>query len=357
MKLYKRYILRESIASVLLVLFALLALFCFFDMIGELKHVGREAYRLHHALMYVALRIPGRLYELIPIAVLIGSLYALSTLSRHSEITVLRASGLSTRKLLGLLLQMGCLFALVTLLIGEFAAPASERAAQQLKARALNRIVGQEFRSGLWLKDGRSFVNVKSASEAGELKQVRIYQFDDGTNLQSISEAATGKFLGDGKWEFTNVVRTVFAAQQAKIQRFPKLVQSSSLTPDILSVLMVSPERMPLIQLAEYTRHLSTNRQKTERYEIALWKKLFYPLGALVMVALALPFAYTHNRMGGVSLKIFGGVMTGILFHMLNGLFSSLGAIHSWPPLASAAAPATIFLMAALGLLWWVERR
>ncbi|MFR0657031.1 LptF/LptG family permease, partial [Pantoea sp. SIMBA_079] len=86
----------------------------------------------------------------------------------------------------------------------------------------------------------------------------------------------------------------------------------------LLAALMVSPERMSLIGLVNYTRHLSDNKQKTERYQIALWKKLLYPLAALVMVALALPFGYSHNRVGGVSLKIFAGVMLGILFYALN---------------------------------------
>ena len=113
----------------------------------------------------------------------------------------------------------------------------------------------------------------------------------------------------------------------------------TALNPDILSVLMVSPERMSILHLSAYTRHLAENKQKTQRYDIALWKKLVYPLAALVMVALALPFGYTHNRVSGVSLKIFSGVMIGVFFHMLNGLFSNLGAINNWSPALSAIEP------------------
>ena len=120
---------------------------------------------------------------------------------------------------------------------------------------------------------------------------------------------------------------------------------------------MVSPERMSLFGLVNYTRHLADNRQKTGRYEIAIWKKLVYPLTALVMVALALPFGYSHDRVGGVSLKIFAGVMLGIVFYALNGLFSNLGVINAWPPFASAVAPSALFILAAAGMLWWVERR
>ena len=99
------------------------------------------------------------------------------------------------------------------------------------------------------------------------------------------------------------------------------------------------------------------NQVKTQRYEIAMWKKLVYPLAALVMMALALPFAYLQDRMGAVSVKVFAGIMLGITFHMLNGLFSNLGIINSWPPFFSAITPSALFLMAAAGMLWWVERR
>ncbi|HEY6898577.1 MAG TPA: LptF/LptG family permease, partial [Rhodocyclaceae bacterium] len=136
-----------------------------------------------------------------------------------------------------------------------------------------------------------------------------------------------------------------------------EMAWSSALTPDILSVLLVMPEKMSIVNLYQYIRHLTENKQKTERYEIAFWKKLTYPLSALVMMALALPFAFLNNRMGAVSLRVFTGVMLGIAFHMLNGLFSSLGVINDWRPLYSAITPSVIFLLGAVGMLWWVERR
>jgi hypothetical protein len=104
-------------------------------------------------------------------------------------------------------------------------------------------------------------------------------------------------------------------------------------------VLLVMPERMSVASLYRYIRHLKDNQVKTQRYEIAMWKKLVYPLAALVMMALALPFAYLQDRMGAVSVKVFAGIMLGITFHMLNGLFSNLGAINSWPPFFSAMTP------------------
>lgn len=358
LKLYERYLMRESFAAIFLVLAAFLALFSFFDLINEMRNIGKGGYQLAHAVIFVLLSLPGRVYELIPIAALIGSLYALSTLARHSEITVLRASGLATRQLLMTLFKVAGILAVLTLFIGEGVMPFSERAAQELRTRATSNIIAQQgFDTGLWVKDGRSFINIRTATPDARLMGVRIYKFDAANALESVTDAKEGDFMPPDRWQLTGVSSLVLQGESARVEKHESMEWQSAVNPDLLSVLMVAPERMSLYGLYNYTRHLVENKQKAERYEIAIWKKLIYPLAALVMVALALPFGYSYNRVGGVSLKIFGGVMVGILFHMLNGLFSSLGVINSWPPLASAAMPSALFLLAAMGMLWWVERR
>lgn len=357
MKIYRRYLAREVTGAVVLVLAAFLGLFGFFDMVGEVKNVGQGSYQLRHALAFVLLRMPGRIYELMPIAVLIGTLYALSTLARHSEITVLRASGMSTGRLLASLLQVAAVFALLTFLIGEVVAPPAERAAQQLRLQERGKTVGQDLRSGLWVKDERSFINVQMVLPDTRLRGIRIYEFDAGGALLSVTDAQGGQYIPPASWRLSGIVQTVLHGDRSEVIKKADMEWRSALNPDILAVLMVSPERMSLLHLAAYTKHLSENSQKTQRYDIALWKKVVYPLAALVMVALALPFGYTHNRVSGVSLKIFSGVMIGVFFHMLNGLFSNLGAINSWSPLLSAVAPSALFMVAAAAMIGWVERR
>ena len=357
LKIYERHLAREIYAATGLVLLAFLMLFAFFDLIHQLESIGKGGYQIQHALGYVALTLPGRLYELFPIGVLIGTLYALTVLARHSEITVLRAAGLSTGDLLLTLTKIGTVFVVLTLLMGELVAPPAERAAQQLRLRAMGSMVAQEFRSGLWVKDERSFVNVREVLPDASLQNVRIFEFDDRFQLLSISQAERGSYIRDGNWLLDGVVRTVFSGEAAHVERFRELNWKSGLSPDLLAVLMVVPERMSLVNLYLFVRHLSGNQQKTDRYDIAMWKKLIYPLAALVMMALALPFAYMQDRMGAVSIRVFAGIMLGIGFHMLNGLFSSLGVINSWPPFFSAITPSVLFLVTAAGMLWWVERR
>jgi len=357
MKVFERHLGREIYGATLLVLAAFLALFGFFDLIHEMEEVGRGGYELRHALGYVALTLPGRAYEILPIAVLIGSLYALTLLARHSEITVLRASGLSTGVLLATLAKIGAVFVVLTFAVGEFVAPPAERAAQQLRLAATSSLVAREFRSGLWVKDGLSFINVRDVLPDASLRGVRVYEFDADYRLRSISEAERGSYVPPDSWRLSNVAQTLFDGPQPSVRRHDELRWASALNPNILSVLLVVPERMSLVSLYQYIRHLAENRQKTQRYEIAMWKKLVYPLATLVMMALALPFAYRHDRMTAVSVKVFAGVMIGILFHMLNGMFSHLGVINSWRPLVAAVTPSVMFLLAAGAMLWWVERR
>ncbi|MBL8378756.1 MAG: LPS export ABC transporter permease LptG [Burkholderiales bacterium] len=358
MKVLGRYLAREIRAATWLVLLAFLGLFAFFDLVNELADIGKGDYRLGHAAIFVLLSIPGNIYELMPIAALIGAVYALAQLAAHSEITVMRVSGLSTRRAVGTILRAGLLFVLITFLLGEFVAPPAERAGQAMRLKALTSVIAQEFRSGLWVKDDLRFLNVREVKPDTSLSGVRIYEFDRDYRLLSISFAERGEYLPPNSWRLTGVTRTLMAAgdRPARIETVPEYVWTSELNPDILGVLLVQPDKMSIVTLYQYTRHLADNKQKTERYDIALWKKLIYPLAVLVMMVLALPFAYLQVRAGGVSFKIFAGIMLGLVFHLLNSLFAHLGTINTWPPFLSAVTPSVMFVLLALGMLWRAGR-
>lgn len=353
-----RYLAREILAATTLVTLAFVGLFAFFDFVNELDAIGTNGYEMHHGLVYVLLLVPGRVYELIPITTLIGSLYALTTLARHSEITVMRASGMSTARMLRTLGAIGLVFVVTTFVFGEYVAPPAERAAKQWRLTATGSSVSQQLSSGLWVRDGLRFINVRKVLPDRSMEGVRIFDFDNERMLSSISEAARGEYdASAGEWLLTGVRSTVFMAESTAVEQRPEIRWRSDLTPEVLSVLMVAPERMSVMTLYAYISHLRDNRQNSDRFEIALWKKIIYPFASLVMMALALPFAFSHDRMGGVSVKVFLGVMLGVGFYLLNGLFSSLGAINAWNPALAALTPSLLFLLAAGVMLFMVDRR
>lgn len=353
----QRYLARQIYGAVGFVLVGFLSLFAFFDLIGELGSLGNGNYHLRQIFAFVLLSVPAHAYELSPVAVLIGTLYVLAQLAGNSEYTVMRGAGLSPG-LAGLTLtKIGLVFVVFTFAFGEWVAPVSEQAAQSLKMRAMSSVIGQDLRSGLWFKDEGAFINVREAREADAISGVLIYKFDPEFRLQSVTSATRGEFTGSGRWRLEGVARTRFTPQGPRIERLQTEEWPSALRPELLNVLIVVPENMSIWALYNYSRHLAENRQKSERYEIAMWKKAFYPITVLVMMALALPFAYMEARHGMVGLKVFLGIMLGIMFHMLNSLFSHIGLLGSWPPVSAAALPVAAFFLAAVSMMWWVERR
>lgn len=370
-----RYLAREIATAVVFVLVAFLALFAFFDFINELDDVGRAGYSLAAAAIYVLLTLPSRTYEVMPIATLIGSVYALAQLAAHSEFTAMRASGLSRTRALGELIRLGAWLAVFTALVGEALAPPAERLAQELRLSSLGSAVGGQLRSGLWIRDSLRdsagdvqrirFVNVGELMPDATLRRVRILEFDQQMRLSEVVKADQGRFSGPGAWELTGVTTTLYHTIESQ-EPLPLLrterassesrTWSSELTPALLSVLMVMPERMSAINLFNYIRHLKENQQTTELHEIAFWKKVVYPLAVIVMMALALPFAYLQSRAGGIGYKVFAGIMLGVAFHFLNGLFSHLGLLNTWPPLVAVSIPSMVAFVVAVGLLRWVDR-
>ena len=358
MKTIRRYVAVQIFWSTALVFAALLLLFAFFDFIQELGDIGRGGYRLSLAALYVVLSLPARAYEILPVAALIGTLFALAQMVAHSEYTVMRVSGVSIKSMAIALVQIGIALSVLTFLIGEFVAPASEHAAQKLRLKATSStVVAQAFRSGLWVKDDTNFVNVGRIMPETVIHEVKIYEFDSDYHLRAISLAQSGEYQRENLWRLKDVVQTRFEENRTTVTRIPEAYWRSVLNPSILNVLMVVPEQMSLLKLISYIEHLSDNHQETSRYEIVLWQKIIYPFAVLVMMVLALPFAHFQVRQGGVSAKIFTGIMLGLGFHLANRLFGHLGLLNAWPAFFSAIFPTLAFLAAAVFMMWKVERR
>jgi lipopolysaccharide export system permease protein len=357
MKVIRRYLSSEITASILLVFAALLMLFAFLDLIHELGELGKGNYRLLHIIAFVLLSLPGHVYELFPIAALIGTLFAIAQLVASSEYTVMRVSGVSVARMAFMLVQVGLLFSVLTFVIGEFVAPPAEQFAQQLRAKAITGVIAQEFRSGLWVKDDRNFVNVAQVLPDSVLVGVKIYEFDKELRLRKISLAQRGEYLSNNRWRLRDVVQTNFDDGKMAVSRIAEADWQSVIDPNLLNVLLVVPEHMSAWNLFSYVQHLKENNQQASRHEIAFWNKLLYPFAVLVMMVLALPFAYTQQRAGGVGAKVFAGIMLGIGYVTLGRLFTYLGLLRDWPPFWSAALPTLLFLMLATTMMWWGERR
>lgn len=356
MKIISRYLLKEVTVNVMLILLALIAMFSFFDLIQELENLGKGSYGLSKVLLFVLLSAPGHIYDVMPVAVLVGCMYSLGRFARHSELVVLRVSGLSLLNIATLLLKAGFVFTIVTFLVGELITPFSEKMAQRMRIKATDSVVAQDFRSGLWVKDGNSFINVEEVLPNATLLNIHIYEFDQSFKLLTSSNAKSGQFEEDN-WNLKEVTTTYFEKDAVHVKQSAEIKWHSLIRPELLNVLLVLPERMSAWNLYSYINHLAANKQKTTRYEVALWGKLIYPLACLVMVILALPFGFIQQRATGASTKIFIGIMIGVVYQILNRVFVHLGLLNDWSPLFSAILPTILFLMAGLTMLYYVERK
>ena len=385
MRTIRRLIYREVLISIALVAMGFLALFFFFDLVDELQYLGKnnglpsglptasDIYQIRHALVYVGLLIPNHLYELIPISVLIGTIFVMARLAQSSEYTILRTSGLDPWRALKLLLSLGGIFVVLSFVIGDYITPLSERTAQLLKARYQGTVtVGQ---TGAWLKEKQAYntviANVRNLSADNEMLGLQIFEFNSKGLVVAKMQAASASFRLDDSWQLHNVTRTEFnvpsdaaiasnaGKQSADVVRnsMASFRWGTEITQEMVSVALLKPERMGTVDLFNYIRHLDENGQSAQRYEIEFWKKVFYPLSCLVMVMLALPFAYLHFRSGGIAAYMFSGVMIGISFFLLNNVFGYVGNLQNWQPWLAAAAPGMLYMAISLAAFGWLVLR
>ena len=388
MKILQRYFAVSIFQAVAFVLLALLALQAFMDLTGELPAVGKNGYAIQYAFLYVLISLPGHVYEVMPFAALVGTVYTMAQFAATSEFTIMRASSMSTGMVAWMLAKVGVVLVIITFIFGELITPRTTPIAEKIKLSSRGAAISAEFRSGLWTKDivksegmtgtvtGSRFFNVREVRPDGQLLDVKLYEFDNNFRLRSLTLAKSASFQGNNSWRLFDVTENLFTnsglskpGSEANVaNNFAQDTSAvttrhsdtrdliSEITPKILSVAGSDPERMSANELAVYTRHLQENKQETERFKIAFWKKLIDPFAIFVLMAMALPFGYLHTRSGGVSLKIFVGIMIGVSFLLVNTLFSHLGLLSTWPAFLTALAPSLLYLLLALVALWWVER-
>lgn len=376
MKTLRTLIYRDTISAIGFVALAFLAMFFFFDLLDEMGDVGRKfgdvTYTVWHALLAVTFGLPKHLYELLPIAVLIGSIFVMARFAQSSEFTIMRTSGLGPWMALRTMLVLGAGFVVLTVAVGDYIAPAAERWALVAKAKYLGQ-TSTTGSTGAWLKektkDGTLAVNVRAVRADGALTGIRIFEFDRqgrmtlqlhaGQGQVQVQEEADNWLLENARLTRLSYASSTANDSAAAVTKdsHAQLNWPTSITSEMLIAAVHKPDRMPTLELFQFIQHLKTNDQSAQKYEIEFWRKVFYPLSCLVMVVLALPFAYLHFRSGGIAGYVFGGVMAGISFFLLNNVFGYAGNLQNWSPMLTAAAPGLIYSLLSLGAFAWLVIR
>lgn len=350
MRILDRYIGVTVASHTLVVMLVFIALFSFAGFVGELDSIGRGKYGLLQAVYYVALTLPSLVYQLFPPVALIGSMVGLGMLSSGSELVAIRAAGVSMGRIILSVMKVGALLMVIAVIVGEWLAPQAEYYGQTMRSAALAERISLKTQSGFWARDGRNFIHVREIFADSQLADISIYEFDQHNRLQTVTYARTAAYQ-ENKWQLQDIQYSRISESGVITQHQPSAEWGSLLSPAVLGVVAVKPDKLSLLGLRKYIDYLQDNNLNADRYEMAFWKKIMLPLGTGVMVFLAIPFVFGTLRSVGIGQRIMVGTLLGITFYLLNQTFSYAGISYGINPIVSAVLPPALFLGLGLFLM------
>ncbi len=354
---------------------ALIGLFTFFALIDELDSVS-DQFPLLSLLYLQVLQLPTRMYDLLPIGLLIGSVLALAGLAQRNELVILRVSGVSGISMLVMLWTITIPLMLGAFILSEYVTPRAEIMTSEASLKFLGKASGGKMNSGYWFRepDGDSnmrTINIAKLQDQGTVQDIKIITYNTVTgDFVSLDQAETGHF-GQKTLTLNNAVhitsiadaKTALADPQAPVtavaQRstIPTLELKTSLTPNRLLAGEMQPDRMSTMSLIDYISYLKQNNLQTSRQVVALWRKFSYPFTLLVMITIAAPIGFMQTRKGGVGAKVFLGILLGVAFYMVNQLALNVGMLKNLPPWFTALMPNTFALVIAILALYLMESK
>ncbi len=350
MRILDLYIGKILVRHVVVTIMVLLGLFTFVSFVDELGDLDKAGYGILQVLQYVLLQIPKSLYEVFPMAALIGSILGLSTLARDSELIVMRAAGVSILRIVMSVVKVGLILALVAMILGEIVSPYTETKAQQVRLGALQTDIGQEEDFGVWMRDDNTYVSIGEVLPNLTLLRIKIFEFDERNFLRFLSTAKEGEYQLDGqRWLLKGLRRTMIDDDSSAADEVNAAYWTTGVDPNILRVFRIEPEQLSLWQLDQYIDHLTANKQDTSSYELVFWSKVVTPFATIVMLILAVPFVFKESRSGNLGRSLFLGIMIGLAFFIMNKAFGYFVSIFSIPPLLGASLPT--LLVCALAFL------
>jgi len=345
MRILDLYIARIVLYQTTVVVAVLVGLFMFITFIEQVGELGTGSYGALDAIEFTLLSVPRILYEVFPMSALLGSILGLSSMAVDSELVVIRAAGVSMVRMIGSVLKIGAVLAVVAMLIGELVTPWSETEAQRGRAEALQQDISQQTDFGLWMRDRMTYVNVGEVLPDLSLLNVRIFEFDDEGRLRSLVYADEGEYQNQ-RWRLEGIEQTLISEDRtgAESKEVKAAYWTTDVTPEILSVFLISPDQLSAWQLNRYIGHLRENSQDTSSYELALWTKIMTPVATAVMVILAIPFVFSQVRTGSFGRNLFFGIMLGLAYFALNKGFGYVVLVFDIPPMLGAMLPTLLFL-------------
>ncbi len=350
MKILDWYLWKSTLQGLLVAWLALVMLDVFFAFINELKSTD-DQYTSFKALIYLTYTLPARFYEFFPTATLVGSLLGLGNLAANSEFIAMRAAGFSIRDIIFSVLKLGVLLTILAFLVGEWVVPASDLQARNYLATLKNKNIYLVSEAGLWIKQKDSMIHIGKVWSQDKLSDVTIYRMKaDRSGLDKIIKAESVSAAENG-WQLENIKATTFEEKRVNTEAIRQINNADLLDAEILKIAAMKPEQLSGSALRKVIKHQKENALKSDKFELAYWKRFSVPLSTLVMLILAMPFLFGSQRGGGTGQRVFIGIIVGITFFLLNRVLNELGIVYGITPIISAFLPLFIFLLISLFVL------
>lgn len=356
MTILQRYIAKTIILTTILITAIMVSVVFLIELLGELKSLGNGDYGVLEVLWYALLCLPNELYQFSPILVLMGSLVALSILSSHRELAVMRASGFAVKNVIFSVLCAALIVIMAMTVMGEWLGPNLSYKAEIYKQNAQNADQAIITSMGTWLHIDHDFIHVQNVVDKTVLEDVTRYQFDDKHNLQA-TYFAKRLALQKNHWQMFNVMKTTFYNERTKSQFFTKLPLNLKFNANLLTIGAMDPSQMSLAKLANFGHYLEHNGLQAKEYQYSFWQRIFQPLASLVMILLAIPFVLGTLTMPSLGFRIIIGLTIGFSFFIMNALLGQLSIVYQLPTMLAALFPPLLFAVFALILSKRLIRR
>jgi len=349
MKILDKYIAKQILIAIFSVLSVLTIVVGLLDLVDEIKKVNND-YVISHAFLYVLLNTPQNIYEVFPIATLMGSLIGLSKLSSTSELNAAKASGLSFSKIIIITLKTGLLIVILTFLIGEFIAPKGQQLANGIKNLSESTRLSMKNTKGVWIKNNNNFIHIAKVYPDKTVQEISLYRFNEKQQMIESIYAEEG-YYSEGKWIMKNITSTSFINKNTVITNKEVSVFPDFIDLDLFDIMIIKPEQMTIMQINQYIRYLKNNSMESRNYELSFWSKFSTPLSCLIMFLLTTPFVHSNIRSASYGQRIFIGILTGVALFLFNQTINKLSIIIGMPPIIGSFLPLLILLALSLFII------
>ena len=355
MTILDRYLAKTVLLHTLMVMAVLLALMTLVNFISQQSDIGQGSFDVAGAFLVTLLQLPQQAYQLLPIGALIGAITGLGGLARDSELTVIRAAGVSVARIAMSAALAGIVVAGFLWVIGEYFAPPADQYARQYKI--FSRYSQLEFTGSrsAWVRQGPWFINVRRQAAENLFGGVFVYKLDEDRRLKLVGRAETATQDKGGRWVLSNYAETRLEEDRVEARTVPRLVMDKSFNADFLGVAVTQPGALPLADLYAYKEHLKANELDSTEWEIAFWSRISRLVAAVVVCVFAVPFAFGPLRSAGTGARTVLGILAGVLFVLMTQTLENSGQIYGLNPLLVAWGP-TVLLSAISAVAIWRTR-